>query len=106
MPQGRGVTKSGASDKCHALLSKLRSAALVRHMAFRSVRERSGIYQATEIGSFVTWDVPLPDVRQKGEGRCLGLAGDDLGQHLRIGLLEPHTRERRDHLGDRRIGEL
>ena len=40
-------------------------------LAFRSVRERSGVYQVAEIGSVVTWDVSLTDVRQKGEGRCL-----------------------------------
>jgi hypothetical protein len=72
--------------------------------AFRSVRERSGVHQVTKIGSVVTRDVPLTDLRQEGERRRLGLAGDDLGQHLLIGILEPHTRERRDHLGDCLLG--
>jgi hypothetical protein len=46
-------------------------------LAFRSVRERSGVHQVAEIGGVVTRDVSLTDVHQKGEGRCLRLPGDD-----------------------------
>ena len=46
-------------------------------LAFRSVRERSGVHQVAKIGGVVTRDVPLTDLRQEGERRRLRLTGDD-----------------------------
>ena len=71
----------------------------------RSVHERRGMHQVAEIGGLVPGNVSLTDPGQEVTRRRPRLADYDLGHHLLVGLLESRAGKRRDHLGDRLLGE-